>query len=182
MAHLWRFEDDDWTILPLCDEAYLLDEWPPAGVAGVGDWLDAQAESGALTPHVALTRAPTPAGPGWVVMTSTPRAACVNGLPVLAGIRVLADRDELRVDDGDSMFFSIERLAELSSLPETQQEICCPRCRDVIRAATPAVQCPQCDVWHHQEADRPCWTYADGCAACGHPTALDAGFTWTPES
>jgi len=182
MAHLWRFDEDDWTILPLCDEAYMLDEWPPVRVADLGDWLDTIAESGALSSCVVLTSVGGPAASrDWVVMTSAPRAAHVNGLPVLAGIRVLSDRDELRVDDA-AVYFSTERLAELTSLPVTKQEIYCPRCRDSIRVGTPAVQCPQCDVWHHQEADRPCWTYADGCAACGHPTAFDAGYTWIPES
>mgnify|MGYP001393648662 CR=1 FL=1 len=184
MAHLWLFDvADDWAILPLDEgDTYDLDVWPPAPVAG-DDAAEPGPEGTTRFPptRAALMHAQTPEGARWVVLAGAPRAALVNGLPVLAGVRTLGDRDELRIEGRPSMFFSTERIAELSTFPGHAQRLSCPRCREPIDAGTPAVRCPHCDVWHHERPDRSCWTYSAQCATCGHPTALDAGLTWTPE-
>jgi hypothetical protein len=107
-------------------------------------------------------------------------AAQVNGMPLLTGIRVLRDRDELQVG-GLRAFFSAEALAAVRPSPAQGERIFCPRCKQEIEKLSPAVRCPQCRVWHHQTAELPCWTYSERCASCNQPTDLNAGYRWTPE-
>ena len=78
-------------------------------------------------------------------------------------------------------YFSTETLARIEPLSEEDATGCCPRCKQGLTAGQPAVKCPGCGVWHHQSDELPCWTYAERCAICGGSTALDAGFSWTPE-
>jgi hypothetical protein len=68
----------------------------------------------------------------------------------------------------------------VSPMPETPRGMMCPRCRQRIEKETLAVRCPQCGLWHHQSEELPCWTYSSTCAMCPQPSALDAGYQWTP--
>jgi hypothetical protein len=107
---------------------------------------------------------------------------------VTAGLCVLGDRDEIRMG-GELRYFSTETLASVEAFPGAERAVFCGRCRQKIEAGTPAVCCPGCGIWYHQdesanlaESERlPCWTYSEKCAFCGHPTALDTVFAWTPE-
>jgi len=108
-----------------------------------------------------------------------PETSRVNGLPLLAGIRILQDRDELLLG-GRRAFFSGERLAVVEPFPGADRPIFCPRCKQVLQPHSPAVQCPQCRVWHHS-GELQCWAYTNRCALCDQPTDLSAGFRWTPE-
>lgn len=94
---------------------------------------------------------------------------------------MLCDRDEIRVGTGVQYFFSSEDLASIEEFPAQERTTHCGRCRQPIKAGSPAVRCPQCNVWYNQSAELPCWTYSDKCAYCGHPTSLEAGFSWVPE-
>ena len=114
----------------------------------------------------------------WVVVGSP--AVHVNGAPLDAGIRVLRDRDELRVN-AHRMFFSSEVLAEVVPFPGGDRAVFCPRCKLQIAPESAAVRCPRCGVWHHQSEELPCWTYAERCTLCDQSSRLDAGFGWTPE-
>jgi LSD1 subclass zinc finger protein len=107
----------------------------------------------------------------------------VNGCEVLAGLRVLADRDEIRTDDGIQCFFSTETLAVIEAFPGADREVFCGRCRQPIKTGASAVRCPGCQIWYHQDDSEslPCWTYTDKCNFCPNPTALDSGFMWIPE-
>ena len=112
-------------------------------------------------------------------------AVRVNGVPLDLGIHVLRDRDELRVGSTRA-FFSAESLAAIEPFPGSVGPTLCPRCKLEVEAGKAAVRCPKCRVWHHQCPEEPdelgCWLYSEKCAAdCGQPTALDAGFRWTPE-
>ena len=107
-------------------------------------------------------------------------AVRVNGAPLDVGIRVLRDRDELRVD-GCRVYFSTESLAELVPFPGADRPVFCARCKLEISAGTPAVRCPACTVWHHQTDRLPCFTYRETCSTCPQPSALDAGYRWSPE-
>ena len=71
--------------------------------------------------------------------------------------------------------------AAVEPLPESAGEVFCARCKKRIPAGAPAVKCPQCGAWHHSSDDLPCWTYAETCAFCDQPTALDADYRFTPE-
>ena len=149
MAHLWIQANGS---------------WQPASLSG---------ESDALQPS--RLRA---AGAEWVLL-ARPGEVAVNGAPVLSGVRVLRDRDELVLRGGAQFFFSTERLAAIEPFPGAKA-IPCPRCREPIEPGTSAVRCPLCTLWMHENEKRKCWTYAPKCH-CPQPTALDAGFAWSPE-
>jgi len=125
-----------------------------------------------------IRRHPTAEGAVWILIG--PPTVRVNGSALDAGIRVLRDRDELRTG-GSRTFFSTESLPVIVPFPDSERPTFCPRCKLVIAAGTPAVCCPQFNVWHHQSDEFPCWTYAERCALCDQPTALDGDFRWTPE-
>ena len=98
----------------------------------------------------------------------------------MAGLRVLSDRDEIRIADGDSWFFASHDLAYAEPFPGTSAPVTCARCRLPIDADTMAVRCPQCGIWHHATAASPCYEYAPTCAMCPQPTAPGSGYPWTP--
>jgi hypothetical protein len=125
-----------------------------------------------------------PGSPSWLLFASPASGVRVNGVHVSAGLRVLADRDEIRLGNGTTLFFSAEQLARIVPMPATDAPKVCPRCRQPIAIGTPAVSCPNapCGLWYHQSNEFPCWLYGARCSACEQETALDAGFRWTPEA
>lgn len=118
----------------------------------------------------------------WVLLCAAGSRTRVNGARVRIGARVLADRDSISVGDGCVVFFSSEQLARVTPFPSKDDGTCCIRCKLPLDAGTPAVRCPApgCGFWHHQSNAQSCWTYTTACASCGHPTAFDAGFQWSP--
>ena len=124
-----------------------------------------------------LARAARAEGAPWVLLG--PPTIRLNGAPLVAGIAVLRDRDELWVRDG-RMFFSTETRATCVPLPSGDRLVRCPRCTIPIAVGSAAVACPQCRVWHHQNVERECWTYAAQCSSCDHATALDAPYHFDP--
>jgi len=167
MPHLWKEDrptgngEPEWVVQPLDGEA----------AVQLG-------EASAATAAALLLRSRTDQGETWLAMSATPSGVALNGAPLHAGIRVLADRDEIRVAGVGRVFFSTEQLARVVPFPGADTPTFCPRCKQDI-AAAPAVRCPSCRRWYHQSDEYPCWTYTAQCL-CGHPTALDAGFQWTP--
>jgi hypothetical protein len=162
MAHLWLRENDetspnDWGVMPLEE-----------GAAAFGPAL--------------LLRCQDASGDLWLLMDAAPPRVRLNGASLITGIHVLQDRDEITIPGVGRMFFSTEVLARVEPYPGGERPAICPRCKRRIDTATPAVRCPQCGVWHHQSDELPCWTYSDTCALCSQPTALDAGYRWTPEA
>ncbi len=163
MAHLWINEREivspgEWAVMPLTEAAVAL---------GGGSVL--------------LLRSRSAFGDQWLAMTATPRGVRLNGSPLLTGIRVLDDRDELHIEGMGHVFFSTEALAVVESFSGSDRPVRCPRCKESIAASSPVVRCPQCGVWHHQSEEFPCWTYSACCALCPQPTALEAAYRWTPE-
>jgi hypothetical protein len=164
MAHLWVAE-------PRVDHAgAAIARWSHQPLAGAVD----------LGSAARLQPATTAEGACWVLLG--PPSVRVNGQPASTGIVVLRDRDEI-CTDGRRVFFSSETLAVVTPYPGAAEPLLCPRCRIEITAGTPAVCCPGCRTWLHQnEAEElPCWTHAPFCTQCDQPTALDAGFRWSPE-
>ena len=160
MAHLWKrmTDSDEWTPIALDGDAFAL------------------ADS-----SLALRRVEAHPVSTWALLAAPGTHVLVNGTPVNLGIIALADRDEIRFANGAPTFFSTEVLAETEPFPASGARGFCPRCKQQIEAATPAVRCPSCGLWHHASDELPCWTYAPQCSACPQATALEAGFRWTPE-
>ena len=173
MAHLW-IEDvslgtgvPEWVARPLAGSPV-----PLGGTAG---------RSGRAAGHPAalLLCRRSEQGDTWLALCASPEPVAVNGVPVAASLRVLADRDELCVPGAGRVFFSTEELPHPVPFPGTAGVVHCLRCKQAIDAGSDAVRCPACRRWFHQHADLPCWTYTEQCL-CGRATALDAGFVWTP--
>lgn len=119
----------------------------------------------------------------WAALVAGDVALRHNGVPVAARLRVLEHRDALALDglEGDgALFFTTEELAHVEPFAGAEP-VSCPRCHRHVHPGHAAVRCPSCGVVHHESADRNCWTYAEVCALCSQPTALDAGLRWTPE-
>jgi hypothetical protein len=117
----------------------------------------------------------------WVLLPATGERLLHNGQPLVAGLRVLADRDALALEGCEPAYFSTEETARLESFAGSGKVIC-PRCRGAIAHGEPAVKCPRCGVFHHEAEDRNCWSYSGTCALCAQPSALDAGLQWSPET
>jgi hypothetical protein len=137
----------------------------PCGVAGDSDG------SAATAPVVLM-----PGGEsGSTLVTRQESRVWINGRPVSGGLRVLADRDEIRVDGHRFFFASRDPLAiEAYSGPD----ISCPRCSGMILSDSIAVRC-RCGAWFHQSAEQPCFTYGDSCPICSGPTRLEE-VPWDP--
>jgi len=174
MAHLWMQDVNGWGARKLDAALYDLAATPisHAEVAPI---------SSASRKSARLIRADAGGLPAWALIASPDSAVRVNSRAVAAGLCVLADRDEIRNGNGVQYFFSTESLATVVAFPGAERPVYCGRCREPIEADAPAVCCPGCGIWYNQSAEFPCWTYSDKCAFCGHPTALDTGFSWTPE-
>ncbi len=170
MAHLWaRTESGDWEAVKVEGDVFALVSGP-------------QPVAQPDTDGAALCRRSTPGGrETWVLLSRPSVDLRLNGVPLQTGIRVLEDRDAIQLSDGSPTYFSSERLAEVELFPGSPEPVYCPRCKTEIEAGTPAVRCPGCDSWHHQSETFGCWLYAERCALCDRPTALDAGFRWSPE-
>ena len=164
MAHLWQLKNERWEPEVLTG--------PALALSGAGELRVADAD--------APLRLQATGKDSWVLLARPMSAVRVNGRPVVAGIRVLRDRDEIATG-GARTFFSMERLARVEPFPGGEGATFCARCRQKIEQGDPAVRCPGCGTWHHQREDLGCWLYSATCQLCDQATALDAGFRWEPE-
>jgi len=150
--------------------------------------MHAPAADDLIASEVMLLRTSGANGVDWVLVSGANARVRVNGIQLSLGICVLNDRDEIRMEDSGKMFFSTERLARVEPFPGraeqssgNEEKVCCPRCQQALEPQASAVRCPQCNIWHHQTVDLPCWTYSSTCALCPQPTQLDASYRWMPE-
>jgi len=179
MPNFWVKANDEtggWGVQKLAGEGCLVVSG--GHIAGVA--------SPAGEPGAADLRLLPPAAPGasssWTLLAGRDVSLRVNGLPLALGIRALRHRDEIAVA-GQRCYFSTEELAQVLAFPGLAQTACCPRCKQRLEIGDLAVMCPHCNAWHHQSETYPCWTYGPTCALCQvQATALDAGFSWTPET
>lgn len=167
MPHLWLQNDNRWDPAPLGGSALALDDAASLRPLGAGE--------------AAPLRFQPAGGDSWVLLATQRAGVRVNGHALVAGIRVLRDRDEIAFD-GARCFFSTERLACVEPFPGADGPVFCARCKQAIEPGSPAVRCPGCGTWCHQREDLGCWTYGPKCPLCDQPSALDAGFRWEPES
>ena len=163
MAVLWREREGAWRAMPLAEAGGLAD-------AGVN-----------LVKY---------GGAGGVALVAPVHVRVwVNGQPMIGGLRVLTHRDELLLAEGERVYYSAESRPTIEpySASAEGRPVRCPVCRDHLVEGVAAVRCPGCGRWFHQidkapgQPGRPCWTYADKCRFCGHPTTLSGEDVWRPE-
>lgn len=170
MATIWsRNEEMEWAPRELPSDGLAL-----FSIIGPGS-VEKPMESGPALRPLASPR------PTWILLAPAGDDVTVNGESVPTGIRTLRDRDVIQLDDRGPVYFSSERLARVTSCPKTERAIYCARCKTLIEAGSPAVECPRCSAWHHQTAKLPCFRYDETCSLCQQPTDFDAGFSWCPE-
>ena len=176
MAHIWQMDKTAWVRHPLTGNYFALGAGPvspvqPAATLPASDAAAALGcyESGEQTEH-------------WILFSKEERGASVNGQPLLAGITVLRDRDEILLGGRTRLYFSTEELAKVEPFPGSDGPVFCSRCRQPVQPGTPAVLCPCCGHWCEQSETKPCWTYGPTCPLCEQPTAFDNGLRWTPET
>jgi hypothetical protein len=167
MPHLWFQSEHVWNVFDLTESPVALLRDRPVPVS-VGD-----------EPAGVLAALHRRANGAWVLFTDPKNKARLNGLD-FPGIRLLRDRDEIRVC-GQTYFFSTERLAVIEEYTGSGKAFC-PRCRQEMKNGTPAVQCPGCGVWYHEDGNLNCWRYADNCGLCPQKTPLIDTYQWTPEA
>lgn len=179
MAHLWIQESQGWRAEQLTARVFELARLE----ASAGGLVARDAAEPVTRTTASLARSEVGGAPAWALIAPPHSRVRVNGEAPLAGLCVLADRDEIVIASGVRYFFSTETLAQVDPFPgsEQGQAVFCGRCRDRITRGALAVRCGGCGIWYHQDADLPCWSYSENCAFCGRATALDAGFQWTPE-
>ena len=180
MAQLFFFSDRTgpgpvWVAFPLNEAALEMSSPPRAVTPSV--WGEHARGAVFLVP----CKSEGEGQPVWVLIAGWEREVAVNGIPLKTGLRVLADRDEIRLGGQEPMYFSAESLATVTIFAGAERPVYCGRCRQELRAGDACVRCPRCGVYYHQTEEFPCWTYAERCAFCPQPTALDTGLAWTPE-
>ena len=110
MAHLWQREtnEDRWAVIPLESDGLALSprrrRLTPA-ILGE-EMIDA----------VVLLPMTGARGSDWVLISRSDAEVGINGLPLISGIRVLSDRDEISIGTGESYFFSTETCSPVRGL------------------------------------------------------------------
>jgi len=123
MAHLWvNVGKEGWALAELGGDAFVLAAQAnrPVRVRRPSDCVTANAEANGAAPsdqrarEAVLLRSGAGDRERWVLLAApSKQAVAVNGLPLATGLRVLHDRDEIRVPGAPPMFFSTERLARV---------------------------------------------------------------------
>ena len=172
MAHLWVEKPDggQWTAHVLGPDGHRLG-------AGLADIAGEDMAAGAA--DVLLRRCAWGSNERWVLIAPMRSGIRVNARPV-PGIRMLADRDEILSAGAGRIFFSTERPPCVEPFAGAA-DTCCALCKLPIETGTPAVGCPNCGVFYHENDKHRCWTRRSTCLLCDYPTALDAGYRWSPE-
>ena len=88
-------------------------------------------------------------GEPWLLLAHGP-GVTVNAEPLISGLRVLADRDEIRIGRS-RLYFSAERCARVERFTGSSRPVHCPRCDAPIAAGELVVRCPgaSCGLLHH---------------------------------
>ena len=139
MPHVFVNVANEWLVAPLEQAVYAV----AAGALPLQAVVPTAPPGDALAVLLRL-----PDGARWALLPAQAAAVVVNGRRLAAGLRLLRDRDEIRVQQ-TRLFFSTERLAQVEPFPGLGRPVVCARCRVVLEAPTPAVRCPQCGSWCH---------------------------------
>ncbi|UCH83230.1 MAG: hypothetical protein JSW50_12305 [Candidatus Latescibacterota bacterium] len=180
MPTLWIRDDDClWSALPLSDRPIEIDHPFPIE-RSAEELVDTQIDGVVLFPVDNSSPVTT-----WALLWGPDRDVRINGLSSFTvGIRVMDDRDEIRIGTGGEVYFTTETLPVVETFEGSTHDIFCPRCRKQIEPGQSVVRCPgpACGLMYHYNADKAlnCYEYADNCV-CGHPSTLDAGYRWVPD-
>ncbi len=198
MAHLWVKGETGWLAKPLRGQDMTL--WRLPGYVRTNPTLSWDR---GLMDRLALHFHRNREERTWHLMTLD-RGVLVNGAPTSFGC-VLRDSDLIEVPDQGPMLFAAEnqprvelrieipRIGPIKMLfaeetpprvetfPGPWEPAICSRCGSFIGQDAPAVECPECDAWHHQSDEEPCWLAGPTCARCDQPTELNVDFAWRPE-
>lgn len=118
----------------------------------------------------------------WCLVAAAGREARVNGWAIPGGVRILSDRDEIRLSRHARYYYSDADPAIVEPFPASVGAVPCGLCTAPIDPGTDAVRCPRCSVWHHANDERNCWTYNSVCSQCDQPTALTGDSVWSPDN
>lgn len=170
MSHLWiKDEEQQWAVFLLLSDTYALEPFL--------EWSTRTTESGSA---VSIVRSSGEENEQWHLLVPHGVRVSVNGLPIITGLRTLRDRDQITIGDRTA-YFSTEERVQRVPFPGGERKFFCARCRQELIVGVSAVKCSQCNVWHHQTNELPCWTYAAHCALCSQQTDLEAGYRWQPD-
>jgi hypothetical protein len=115
------------------------------------------------------------------LLISAPDArVTVNGYRPL-GIVVLRDRDMITIGS-QSLLFAEKMPTNPEPLPARASDLCCARCKEVLRVGELAIRCAACGAWHHSRPESPqddCFLYDD--AKCGRCFRSRDEIHWAPE-
>lgn len=173
MPHLWMPVADQWQSVALNGPRFAL-------TGGSPDRLLPRTPGDSPDADVVLARQDEGGVPGWLLLAPASIGVRINGQPLPLGVRALRDKDEIRLPGAPAIYFSTEELTVVEPFPGAHP-VDCPRCSKPIEPGTPAVRCPCCQIWYHQQSGRSCFTYAEACTTCGSETRLSEEFQWTPE-
>jgi len=121
---------------------------------------------------------------GWALVWRRDLVVRINGRRHGLGLRVLRHRDEIRIGDGDPVFYSTETLPVVIPFPGAGEPVFCTRCQLALEPGQPVVRCPgeRCGggyYYHAQEGQRDCFNYGP-CLVCGYEPTGQTTFQWTP--
>lgn len=178
MAQLWfKPISSELTMLPLSGQPVRLSVFPPR--TAESDSTDTSTGEVFLENH---------SDPGsnedrWLLFSDESSAVWVNGAPQTLGIYHLADGQEVLVKGAGVVVLTTEKTPQITTLPGSETDVICPRCKTEIDPGSEAVKCPSCGIWHHERDDLPCWTYEHStqCAMCEQATDLEGGLQRIPE-
>lgn len=173
MANLWyKAGSGKWT-------PWLLD----GAAVALGPRLLPIMASNGCPPSALLMRSRSAGLEQWLAMRVAARPLFVNGESLRTGIRVINDRDEMRILGSDCVFFSTEHLPQIEPFAESSRPVLCIRCRRSIVAGAPTVRCGCGAVFHQDTAPAfQCYSYAPSCPLCARPTDLTKTYRWQPEA
>jgi hypothetical protein len=184
MPHLWTRDDDHvWSALPLTDHPFEIGHSLPKE-RPIDERVTTQVEGVLLFPvSDDLSVGDDCPAKTWALLWGPGLDVRINGLRSFpAGLRVLADHDEIRVDTGETVYFTTETLPVVETFQAVDHDIFCPRDKKKIEPGSQIVRCVECGLIYHYSTDKAhnCFEYSELCL-CGHPTRLDAGFRWVPD-
>ncbi|MHC5109540.1 MAG: hypothetical protein ACYTHJ_06640 [Planctomycetota bacterium] len=119
----------------------------------------------------------------WTLITS--QGGQINGFPLPRfGVRVLQDRDEIRVV-GARFYFSTEQRSAPFIFEGAGHGCRCPRCKASLQRGDHVMACAGCGWLYHQSPQYPCYTGFEGedmnCINCAMAARIDEQFRFTPD-